>query len=52
MVRAGAAWDYPQFSRGKYQSEERAARAERRGLWAHQAPQAPWDWRAERRNNK
>lgn len=52
LVMWGWAWDFPRYSHGAYAPEERAARRERRGLWAHQAPQAPWQWRAERRNTR
>jgi endonuclease YncB( thermonuclease family) len=44
MVAAGWAWDYPQFSGGRYAGQERGARAARRGVWSAIC-QAPWEWR-------
>lgn len=45
MVRAGMAWAYVQFS-GAYVHEEDAARAAKRGLWAHDCIPA-WNGRRE-----
>ena len=46
LVRAGYAWWYRKYSRdGRLARLEEEARASRRGLWADQAPQAPWDYR-------
>lgn len=45
MVRAGMAWAYVAYS-GAYVHEEDAARAARRGLWAHDCIPA-WNWRRE-----
>lgn len=50
MVRAGMAWANME-GRGKYLRDpglpvlQRDARAARRGLWAQDAPMAPWQWR-------
>jgi len=33
LVRMGLAWDWPKYSGGRYQTEETAAKAARRGVW-------------------
>jgi hypothetical protein len=53
MVREGAAWAYRDYLKDKRMlTLESDARAARRGLWAlpQEQIEAPWDWRAERRN--
>ncbi|WP_157236173.1 thermonuclease family protein [Chitiniphilus shinanonensis] len=57
MLREGFAWHYRQYTRtqsdaefAQYQDAETAARAEHMGLWQGQRPQAPWDYRHNRRN--
>ena len=46
MVRAGAAWDYPQYDPDPaIPALEARARAGRLGLWAAARPVAPWSWR-------
>lgn len=52
QVQAGMAWWYRAYSREQsaadqtaYASAEEVARTQRRGLWAHRKPVAPWDWR-------
>jgi micrococcal nuclease len=46
MVRAGAAWDYPQYDTDPLIPALQArARAGHIGLWAAARPVAPWDWR-------
>ena len=46
MVRAGAAWDYPQYDRDPgMPGLERAARAGRLGQWDLAAPTPAWTWR-------
>lgn len=51
QVRAGLAWFYPQYGKGRgdLSRAEREAREARQGLWAdlgtRQEPVAPWDWR-------
>ncbi|MGE0828811.1 MAG: thermonuclease family protein [Hyphomonadaceae bacterium] len=49
MTRAGWAWDYRQFSGGRYAGAEREARRARRGIWALSC-QPPWAWRQSARN--
>jgi len=56
QIEAGLAWHYARYAaeqapaaRAAYAQAERAARAERRGLWTDAAPRAPWEWRAQRR---
>lgn len=49
MVAAGHAWVYPKYCRaamckGWYALQKEAAAA-KAGLWADDAPQAPWVWR-------
>jgi len=49
LVRAGYAWWFRKYSRdGRLARLEGEARAGRRGLWADQAPEAPWDFRGRR----
>lgn len=50
LIAAGAAWNYPQFSRDdRFAALEAAARRARRGLWALPDPMAPWLFRASAR---
>ena len=56
QIAAGMAWHYKKYDREQtandrmlYRAEELSARAARRGLWGDAQPQAPWDWRAEKR---
>ena len=50
LVRAGYAWWFRKYSRdGRLARLEEEARQSRRGLWADQAPQAPWDYRVSGR---
>lgn len=44
MVSQGWAVDWPLYSGGAYDTEQTAAKQERRGLWAGFFV-APWDWR-------
>ena len=45
MVRAGAAWDYPQYDPDPViPALEEKARAGRLGLWAAARPVAQWNW--------
>lgn len=46
MVKSGWALDYKHFSKGKYSSEERAARENRRGIWAGEF-ENPYQWRKD-----
>ena len=46
LVRAGYAWWFRKYSRDVTLAHlEEEARQSRRGLWATEAPQAPWDYR-------
>jgi micrococcal nuclease len=56
QLRGGHAWHYRRYAdeqepavRERYAAAERAARAERLGLWASAAPAAPWDFKSDRR---
>ncbi len=49
MVSAGYAVDWPKYSRWAYSSYQRKAKANRRGLWAHQF-EMPWEFRARQRS--
>jgi len=51
LALRGAAWWAPHYAPGadSLASAEASARAARRGLWASQRPEPPWQWRAERR---
>jgi endonuclease YncB( thermonuclease family) len=58
-IQAGHAWWYKEYARSQspqdrlaYESAEEQARAERRGLWKQRDPRAPWEWRAEQRNQQ
>lgn len=55
QISGGMAWwqrryalEQSEEDRGRYESEEQAARAGKRGLWADNAPVPPWDWRRAR----
>jgi endonuclease YncB( thermonuclease family) len=49
LVRAGYAWWFRKYSRDVQLARlEGEARAGRRGLWADQTPEAPWDFRGRR----
>lgn len=53
MISEGLAWHYLKYSDDKNLSRlESEARAERKGLWAVQAPVAPWLYRAIKRKPK
>jgi micrococcal nuclease len=47
MVRRGWAWVYRLYApkNSPLYGDERAARLDRRGLWADDAPMPPWEWR-------
>lgn len=56
QVEAGLAWHYKQYQREQsrqdrlaYARAEEQARVHRFGLWRDVDPQAPWDYRRERR---
>ena len=48
LVRNGHALDWPRFSKGRYASQQSAARRDKLGVWRG-AFQNPWDWRATHR---
>ncbi|XP_078446728.1 putative 38.1 kDa protein [Wolffia australiana] len=51
MLRGGHAWHYVAYDRRpEFQMWESEARKARRGLWASNNPQKPWEWRRESRN--
>lgn len=48
QVRRGMAWEYSyHHSDRELVALQREARQARRGLWAQDRPQAPWQWRRE-----
>jgi endonuclease YncB( thermonuclease family) len=56
QIERGNAWFYSQYAselgsdRAKeYLQAEKRARADRRGLWSDRKPEAPWEWRVEKR---
>jgi endonuclease YncB( thermonuclease family) len=58
-IEAGHAWWYREYSRSQssedrvlYEAAENFARNNRKGLWQHTTPQAPWEWRSEQRNQR
>lgn len=58
-IENGHAWWYREFARTQssedrvlYETAEDEARKARRGLWQQTAPQAPWQWRTEQRNQR
>lgn len=59
MLDAGLAWyfrryesDLPAAMRAPYRAAEAAARKARRGLWSEPNPQAPWDFRRQKREQQ
>jgi endonuclease YncB( thermonuclease family) len=47
QVRRGMAWAFTRYlTDDTVRVQEGAARVERVGLWADEAPEAPWSWRA------
>lgn len=57
QIRAGLAWHYKAYSkeqapaeRAAYAAAEHEAREQRKGLWLDPQPEAPWDFRAEKRS--
>ncbi|WP_300597793.1 thermonuclease family protein [Niabella sp.] len=46
LVRNGLAWHFKKYSDdAAYAALETAARQQRKGLWADEAPMPPWEWR-------
>ena len=53
LVEEGWAWNFLKYSKSKRLAElEKEARASKKGLWAGNAPIAPWDYRAEEARQK
>ncbi|MET6999307.1 thermonuclease family protein [Chitinophaga defluvii] len=50
MVEQGHAWHYKQYVNPALAAAEQKARIHKRGLWAHPAPIAPWEYRKAKRN--
>jgi endonuclease YncB( thermonuclease family) len=48
IVRRGWAVDWPRYSKGQYQADQEAARAEGLGIWSGRF-EMPWEWRREHR---
>ena len=49
LVRTGLAFDWPQYSKGKYAADQKDAERAGRGIWAGSYV-VPWAYRACRRN--
>lgn len=50
LVLSGMAWHFTRYSSDQtYARAQRKAMAQRVGLWIQHKPQAPWEYRAERR---
>ena len=47
MVRAGFAFDYPRYSKGAYNRQQKAAKNELRGLWSMKFDM-PWIWKRKK----
>jgi len=52
MVQSGLAWVYRKYDKGHehFYAIEEDARNVRLGLWAHDNPTPPWEWRKSERN--
>ncbi|WP_419694414.1 thermonuclease family protein [Mesorhizobium muleiense] len=50
LVEKGQALDWPKYSSGAYATQQATAKSAKRGIWAGSF-QAPWDWRAEHRDD-
>ena len=52
LVKHGHAWWYQAYGKDRpdLASAEKQARSSRLGLWAKGEPQAPWEWRSEKRS--
>lgn len=54
IIRNGHAWQYRKYCKESFCSDwialEKQARHNRIGLWADKSPQAPWDWRKNKRS--
>lgn len=53
MLKAGYAWVFTKYCRNKvcvgWKELEQQAKDERRGLWSHKNPVAPWEWRKQKK---
>lgn len=45
LVREGLAWDYTEFSHGKYKTLEEEAKKKKLGLWGESRITSPYCWR-------
>lgn len=46
LLKAGLAWHYTAYDQNpEWAALERGAREKRLGLWSHNDPVAPWEWR-------
>ena len=53
MIAAGLAWHCLEFNQEDSLAEaQKAAKAEKRGIWAYPDPLPPWEWRAGKRPEK
>ena len=51
MLQAGMAWHFKKYDATEaYARAEEQARAQKAGLWSMPSPEAPWDYRARKRN--
>ena len=55
LVEEGACWWYEKYARNQprrdrslYRMAERRAQERKAGLWSHQDPMPPWEWRRKR----
>lgn len=53
LVLAGLAWVYPRYCKksfcASWKQDERTAREEKLGLWQHDQPDPPWQWKRNKR---
>jgi endonuclease YncB( thermonuclease family) len=54
LIRAGYAWTYPRYCTNttlcnEFKTLQNMARQQGQGLWQKKAPQAPWEWRRNKR---
>ncbi len=59
LLKAGKAWFYRRYRKEQpaaqsqaYEQAEQRARSARRGLWADDDPEAPWDYRSRKRKRR
>lgn len=53
MIETGNAWYYRQYAKGntEFEKAEKAARDSQIGLWKNKNPQAPWDYRKNKKTD-